>query len=141
LNSFLKLKVVWKDDDMFELEVAASNGKFSGTTKVYDVSNLLYDFANSLAGFPKTHDSTLVYEAGEKDGYAYFAMKFYTIDNIGHLGVQITLESDVSTNRIEAKNKLTLEILTEPGLVDSFVKSLSTMAKREEGQAILEGLR
>jgi hypothetical protein len=141
LKSFLKLKVIWKDDDMFELQVTASNGRFIGTTEVYDQSRPLYDFANSLIGFPRTSDSVFLHEAGEKDSYAYFAMKFYTIDNVGHLGVQVTLESNVSTKRrTEEKDKLSLEILTEPSLLDNFVKSLLILAKDEEGEAILEGV-
>jgi hypothetical protein len=48
---------------MFELEVTVSNGHFSGTTKVYDGNDLLYKFASSLVGFPKTTDSDLFYEA------------------------------------------------------------------------------
>lgn len=141
LKSFIKLKIIWKDDDMFELQVTASNGRFIGTTEVYDQSRPLYDFANSLIGFPRTSDSVFLHEAGEKDGYAYFAMKFYTIDSVGHLGVQVTLESNVSTKyRAEEKDKLSLEILTEPSLLDNFVKSLVTLAKDEEGEAILEGV-
>ena len=141
LKSFLKLKIIWKDDDMFEMQVTASNGRFIGTTEVYDQSKPLYDFANSLIGFPRTSDSVFLHEAGEKDSYAYFAMKFYTIDNVGHLGVQVTLESNVSTKyRTEEKDKLTLEILTEPSLLDNFVKSLMTLASDEKGEAILEGV-
>jgi hypothetical protein len=68
-------------------------------------------------------------------------MRFYPIDNIGHSGVQVTLESNVATKyRQEEKDKLTLEILTEPSLLDNFVKSLLTLAKNEEGQAILQGV-
>ena len=33
---FLKLKVIWKDDDMFELQVTANNGRYSGKTEVYE---------------------------------------------------------------------------------------------------------
>lgn len=126
---------------MFELEITASNGQFFGTTKVYDGNDFLYKFADSLVGFPKTTDSTLFYEAGEKDSYSYFSMRFYSIDNNGHLGVQVKLESNVSTKyRKEEKDKLTLEILTEPCLLDNFVKSLLTLAKEEEGDATLQGL-
>ena len=140
-KSFLKLKIIWKDDEMFELQVTASNGRFLGTTEVYDQSEPLYDFANSLLGFPRTSGSVLLHETGEKDSYAYFAMKFYAIDSVGHLGVQVTLESNVPTKyRTEEKDKLTLEILTEPSLLDNFVKSLLTLAKDEEGEAILEGV-
>src|SRR6187431_399338 len=132
LKSFLKLKIIWKDDDMFELEVTASNGRFLGTTEVNDQSKPLYDFANSLLGFPRTSDSVLLHETGEKDSYAYFAMRFYTIDNVGHLGVQVTLESNVPTKyRTEEKDKMTLEIQTEPSLLDNFIKSLLTLARDE----------
>ena len=141
LKSFLKLRIIWKDDDMFELEVTASNGRFLGTTEVYDQSKPLYDFANSLLGFPRTSDSVLLHETGEKDSYAYFAMRFYTIDNVGHLGVQVTLESNVPTKyRTEEKDKMTLEIQTEPSLLDNFIKSLLTLARDEKGEAILEGV-
>jgi hypothetical protein len=142
MKSFLKLEVVWKDDEMFQLEITASNGHFSGTTKVYEQRHPLYEFAHSLVGYPKTkHDSILCYEAGQKDCYAYFSMRFYMIDDAGHLGVQVTLESNVPTAyRIEEKDKLTLEILTEPGLLDRFVKSLLTLVENEDGQAILEGI-
>ena len=126
---------------MFELQVTASNGRFLGTTEVYDQSKPLYDFANLLLDFPRTSDSVFVHETGEKDSYAYFAMKFYAIDNVGHIGVQVTLESNVPTEyRTEEKDKLTLEILTEPSLLDNFVKSLLTLAKDEKGEAILEGV-
>lgn len=142
MKSFLKLEVVWKDDDMFELEITASDGQFSGTTEVYDGNGHLRKFADSLVGFPTTSDSILFYEAGEKDSYSYFSMKFYTIDNVGHCGVQVTLESNVATEyRTEEKAKLTLEILTDPGLLHSFIKSLLTLATKEEGQATLEGLK
>jgi hypothetical protein len=142
MKSFLKLEVVWKDNEMFQLGITASNGQFSGTTKVYEQRHPLYKFAYSLVGFPKTkNDSILFYEAGQKDGCEYFSMRFYTIDDMGHLGVQVTLERDVPTMyRIEEKDKLTLEILTEPGLLDRFVRSLLTLAANEKGQAILEGI-
>ncbi|MES1181469.1 MAG: hypothetical protein ABUL44_01610, partial [Flavobacterium sp.] len=92
-------------------------------------------------GFPKTNDSVFLHEAGEKDSYAYFAMKFYTINTVGHLGVLVMLEiNNASNSRSEEKDKLTLEIRTEPGLLDNFVKSLTALAINEEGEAILEGI-
>ena len=33
----LSLEVIWKDDDMIEIQVQVSNGRFSGTTEVYEV--------------------------------------------------------------------------------------------------------
>lgn len=142
MQSFLTLEVVWKGDDMFELEIAASNGRFSGTTKVYEQREPLHAFAASLVGFPKTvNESIHFYEVGQKNLDTYFSMRFYMIDTIGHIGVHMTFEDDVpSQYRLKEKHKLTMEIVTEPGLLDKFVHSLLTLAQREEGVAVLEGV-
>ncbi len=138
-KSFLQLKVIWKDDDMFELKVIASNTDFYGKTEVYDQSESLSDFALSLIDFPKS-DEVLFYEAGKKDSYAYFSIKLYQINSNGHIGVEINIESNVSTIfRPEEKNKMKLEIIVEPSAIDSFQRELLTLAKNEEGIAILYG--
>jgi hypothetical protein len=140
-KEFLKLKVIWTDDDMLELQVTAFNGHFLGTTEVYDTDERLSQFADSLIGFPKTTDSTLTHEAGERDSYSFFSMKFYTIDSAGHLGVQVSIESNVPTKfRPEEKDKLTMELKTEPSCVDTFIKSLVTLVKNRDGEAILNGV-
>lgn len=79
LNSFLELQIIWKDDDMFELKVTASNGRYFGTTEVYDTTESLFSFAQTLIDFPKDNKK-LFHDAGIKDGYAYFSMNFYCID-------------------------------------------------------------
>lgn len=138
-KSFLELKVIWKDDDMFELKVTTSNGRYFGTTEVYDTSDTLTKFATSLFRYP-TDNSILLHEAGEKDSYAYFSMKFYCIDNAGHIGVQVSLEDNVATEyRQEEKNKVTLEILIEPNAIDDFQKELLSLALNQDGAAVLYG--
>ena len=139
LKSFLELQIVWKDDNMFELKVTASNGRYFGTTEVYDTTESLFRFAQTLIGFP--NDNTkLFHEAGFKDGYAYFSMSFYSIDNAGHIGVEINLEDNVATEfRHEEKDKLKLEIIVEPNAIDTFQKELSQLAKNQTGTAILYG--
>jgi len=138
-KSFLELKVIWKDDDMFELKVTASNGSYFGTTQVYDTSDSLTSFAKSLIDYP-TDNKVLFHEAGQTNSYAYFAMKFYCLDNAGHIGVQVNLEDNVGSQyRPEEKNKLTLEILVEPNAIDNFQKQLIQLAVKQTGIAILHG--
>jgi hypothetical protein len=109
------------------------------TTQVYDQSESLSNFASTLKGFPKNNDK-LFYEAGEKDSYAYFSMKYYCLDKAGHIGVEIHLESNVSTEyRQEEKNKLKLEIFVEPSAIDNFQRDLYHLAMKEEGLAVLYG--
>src|SRR5687767_3232249 len=95
-NKYLRLEVIWKDEDMLELKVSVNNGRYSGITEVYDQKELLVDFANRLIDFPKG-DEILLHAAGEKNSYAYFEMRFYQLDLTGKIGVQITLEENVAT--------------------------------------------
>src|SRR5436190_14784495 len=139
LKSFLELQIIWKDDDMFELKVTASNERYFGTTEVYDTKGTLSKFAQALIGFPN-NNKNLLHEAGFKDGYAFFSMNFYCIDNAGHIGVEINLEDNVATEfRQEEKDKIKLEIIVEPNAIDNFQKELSQLAIKQEGIAILYG--
>ena len=138
-KSFLELKVIWKDDDMIELKITASNLDFRGITEVYDQSECLSEFANLLTHFPN-ENNTLFYEMGEKDSYAYFSMKFYSIDSDSHKGVEINIESNVPTEyRKEEKNKMKIEIIVEPSAIDNFQRELQYLVKNEEGTALLFG--
>jgi hypothetical protein len=138
-KSFLKLNVIWKDDDMFELRIIASNGNFCGTTEVYDTSDSLSGFAKILEGFPKD-ENPITHEAGKKDSYAFFSMKFYCLDTASHVAVQITLEKNgVPQYRPEEKDKVSLQVLVEPNAIDEFQKQLLTLAIKQYGEAVLTG--
>ncbi|HWY98963.1 MAG TPA: hypothetical protein VNY36_07760 [Bacteroidia bacterium] len=140
-KSFIELKAVWKDDHMFELSITATNGYFLGTTQVYNTTEALSRFAESLFRFPKDKDEhPIVYEAGIKNGYAYFSMKFYCIDPAGHIGVQLNMESNDLKQISKAKDTVTLEILVEPNAIDNFQRELMHLAKNQEGAAILIGV-
>lgn len=138
-KSFLELKSIWNDEHMFELKVIVSNNIFSGETEVYDQYERISEFAEKLVDYPKGN-KILFYEAGKKDSYSYFSMKYYPIDKSGHIGVEINIESNVPTfYRPEEKYKLKLEIVVEPSAIDTFQKELLHLAKNEDGTAILFG--
>lgn len=138
-QSFLKLKVIWKDSDMFQLSVRATNGRYGGTTEVYDTPVSLANFARSLVHYPNGQ-KTLFHKVGEKDSYAYFAMKFYPIGRSGRDGVELHLEECVATEyRPEEKAKVKLELIVEPAAIDNFQKELIQLAINEKGMATLYG--
>ena len=67
-------------------------------------------------------------------------MKYYCIDKVGHLGVEVNLEENVSTEyRNEEKDKLKLEIIIEPSAIDNFQRELIQLAQKQEGKATLFG--
>ena len=136
--SYLAIKVIWKDDHMFEINVQATNGRYLGTTDVYETSDNLANFARLLLNYKAEKD--LVYEAGKKDGYAYFGMKLSPINHSGHISLLINLEENVATEyRDDEKDKLKLEIIVEPHAIDVFQKELLKLAIKEEGIATLYG--
>ncbi|GAB5409350.1 MAG: hypothetical protein BalsKO_17150 [Balneolaceae bacterium] len=141
IKQFLNIEVIWKDEHMFELKINCSNGRYSGTTEVYDTKESLLPFANSLKGYP-FQGGELQYECGKEDNYAYFKMKFYQIKTTGIVGVQINVEENVPTEyRKEEKDKLKMELIVEPNAIDSFQKELLNLAMKESGSANLIGIK
>ena len=140
LEPQLSIEAVWKDEDMFETRVTACNERYFGITEVYNDFEDLLNFAKSLKKFPKSVDSELEYKAGDKMSYAFFSMRFYCVDSVGHTAVQVEIEENVGTEyRPEEKCKLSLEIRFEPSAIDSFQSELVALAKKGEGKAILKG--
>jgi len=140
-NQFLILEVIWKDEHMFELKVNCSNGRYSGTTEVYETKESLLPFVNLLDGYP-FQGGELIHECGKQDSYAFFKMRLYKIGVTGIVGVQINLEENVATEyRKEEKHKLEMELIVEPNAIDSFQKELKTLAMTESGTAILKGIK
>lgn len=139
-NRYLKLEVIWKDESMIELQVSANNGRYSGTTEVYESSESLLSFANELYGFPFGKDK-VTHFCGEKDSYAYFGMEFYKIGMTGKCGLLITLEENVATEyRKNEKDKLSMELIVEPNSIDIFYQELKSLALKEDGIAVLKGI-
>ena len=125
---------------MFELKVSCNNGRYSGTTEVYETQNSLLPFAKSLKGYP-IGGGQLSHFCGEKESYAFFQMNFYQIGLTGIVGVEILIEENVSTEyRLEEKDKLKMELIVEPNSIDKFQQELESLALMEEGVAELVGI-
>lgn len=137
---YLRLEVIWKDEHMFELKVSANNGRYSGITEVYEVSDSLLEFVHKLNGFPFEIDKVSHF-CGEKDSYAYFEMEFYKIGLTGKCGLLITMEENVATEfRKEEKDKLKMELIVEPNAIDIFCRELKVLAEKESGKAELKAV-
>ena len=136
----LKFEVIWKDDDMFEMRISANNGRYSGTTEVYEVTEQLLGFVDKLNGFHNGKDK-ISHSCGKKDSYAYFEMEFYKLGGAGKCGVLITMEENVETSyREEEKDKLSMELIVEPHAIDVFCRELKLLAEKEEGIAELKAV-
>ncbi|WP_031529525.1 hypothetical protein [Dyadobacter crusticola] len=139
-KSQLELKVIWKDDDMIELSVKASNGRYFGTTQLYVTAESLMELATSLDNFSAGYQP-LLYEAGTNGGCAFWGMYLYLLKPSGLIGVEVNLEensNDRDSNQ-EKKNKVKLEIQVYTAAIDRFRDELIELARNEEGVASLYG--
>jgi len=133
----LKLEVIWKDDEMFEIQVKVSNGRYAGTTEVYEQYEALLNFSYQLRSYPLKE--TLSHSCGERGNYVFFEMKFYPI-GISKIGVLISIEENTPTeSRVEEKDKLSIELLIEQNSLDNFQKELFDLAYYQKGSATLIG--
>jgi hypothetical protein len=139
VKSFLELKVIHKNEHLFEFAVAASNPYFSGATEVYGDSSSLLDFANSLAGFPASINANPIEHKTAPTEATYFSMKFYCVDKMGHIAVRVIMGRGISDFDSKESDKMEIEILVDPASIDSFRKELEDMARHQEGSAILNG--
>jgi hypothetical protein len=124
---------------MIQLGITASNGYYRGSTKIYANGEELVDFANSLLDFPRAREQVLVFEIGKPNSYAHFSMRLYRIDALGHTAMQIKLENEIANERSEARDKVQLELMFEPAMLDEFREQLGEMGRAKAGKAVLVG--
>ena len=137
LQSYLEFKVD-DQDDFSAFTITGSNTQFSGTIDIYEDSQLLADFANSLTDFPK-YEKKLFFEMGHQDStLSYFSISLYPAQSLSHIGVQITMVTDV-TFRAEDQCKIQFEIIVEPHAIDEFRKALYQISRKGSGNAVLYG--
>src|SRR5688572_12336703 len=71
IKSYLHFKIIYKDSDMLEIEVSASNGKYCGVTKTYIEADgkRLIQLGQMLLNFPEDVEHKVRDEFGADDKY------------------------------------------------------------------------
>lgn len=156
-NPELSFEVIYRDDDLIQVEVKASNGRYAGVTVFYTGALEFIEIGEELQGFPKGIGQVIekafgytrqeLIEFQEKNhieniGFyipPYVNLKFKCIDKSGHTAVDIILVEENWTEREEAKGKVSFEMLFEPASLDIFSVELSTLGKNKKGKATLIG--
>ncbi|MBA4384367.1 MAG: hypothetical protein C0410_06500 [Anaerolinea sp.] len=153
MKSYLSFQRIYKDEDLLELFIEASNGKYSGATKIYIESDgeKLITLGENLKGFPKDIRSQFIIELGvtEKDkqlqrhikfNHAYLRIIFGCIDKAGHTTAQIKIREDSWIQRESALGEAYFELLFEPSQVDFFADELVNLGLGKIDTAVLNCL-
>ena len=135
LEGGIEFEVVWSDQDVSQLEVRCSNGRFSGSASIYINHDDMSKMAEVLNGFPSRAADTRNFELGtfnpnHADGG--IRMHFYCRDSVGHAAVDIQLRGDACIALGEPES-VALRIPVEAAAIDSFLAQVAAMDTNEIG--------
>jgi hypothetical protein len=127
---------------MVQIGIAASNGAFSGATKLYLAlhSPELKVLAARLSGFPTSIDQVINFDLGITDQeQPAVRLKFYCRDRAGHTAVDIAIRRSVFDDpkpKYPPENA-SFTLYFVPAGLDRFVDELIALIQEDDGAAIL----
>lgn len=140
----LQLKYLWHDADVFEIEVSASNGDFSGAVRTYVGIDKLAEAAETLGGFPQDISDVRELKFGEfgresAGGCAH--IRFFCKNSAGHAVAELQIETEDESNTGSRWN-LPEQIAhffggVEASAIDDFVAELRLLEENKSGVASL----
>ena len=136
MNHSIDICSVWEDIDLFEINIKANGGSFSGSTNCYSTRENLSKLSEDLEGFPKSLNDEYVFSTGPHDS-SYFTLKFECINSVGHIAIKIKIhEKQYHLNTRYIYNEVSFESEVEPSSIDNFLKELKHLCKSEIGSMI-----
>lgn len=140
MESQLTIQPLYEDDGLLTIDSRAASWGFVGKTQVYTTYEALEKWAKELAVLPLVAGQSVSFQAGERNSYAYLGVTISVLDSVGHCQCRVAFESS-SVHTWESKNKLEVEILTEPNAIDRFVTGLVAIVQtKNQGEACLLGV-
>ena len=139
MENGIHLEVIWFDQDMIEIVLSCSNGRFSGQAEIYLSHDDLLEVASGLRGFPQRVSDSRDFELGtfnpsHADGGIW--MKFTCPNSTGRAVVEIKLRGNACQGLGEPES-VALRIPIEPAGIDSFVQQLVAVDSTVGAGAIL----
>jgi len=129
MNEGIHFKVIWLDENVIELSVTCSNGRFSGSVDLYTDHFWSSQFAEAIGDFPTSLSDEREVELGawnEKLAGGRIRLKFFCADNLGHLMITVNMCSDSSRGNGQTETAF-FQIPAEVAEVDEFVKQLENL--------------
>src|SRR5262245_11821636 len=134
----LTVDVCYRDEHLLELRTRFATAEWCGSATAYTDKQSLFEFSSALVEFSRKPDRSVELEAGNDDGVGYLSLRFYAIDALAHIGCHLRLATTAETrHRPEEIWKLSIELRTELGSVESFARALALMAESGSGAARL----
>lgn len=140
----IRFTKIWADEDMLELRVEICDGRSLFVNQIYVGHQLLVDTVSGLHRFKDQIYGGLFnlrfgefgpeYASGALDVRMHFRKH-------GKLLLRVSAQSEFSRfEDRELSSDATLHLVSEPALLDNFIRGLSTLSKGDIEQAELEAI-
>lgn len=139
LTHEVSVEVVYKDEDLIELETVASAGHWRGRARAYTVPQDIAAFASALDRFVEGALGSADFTAGDDKGMGLLALRIYRVDRAGHIACHIRLASGglPTDHRPEQVSQFAVEVSVEAWAVSQFSRHLAELARSQSGRASL----
>ena len=129
------LSSVWEDDDLFQVEIRASNGRFAGKARCYTTREQITELARCVDGFPKSTSDAFDFSTHSGDNFSYFGFNFRCVDGRGGVVVRVKVADIVRfTNSPGIDDIVEFDLGVEPASIDNFANELVALAKATIGE-------
>ncbi|MDP3794782.1 MAG: hypothetical protein Q8R13_02525 [bacterium] len=136
------LTPVWEDEDLFEVEVCATDGRFAGIARCYTTREQIAELARTVDRFPKSTSDLLRFSTDTGGKFSSFDLHFRCIDGRGGVVVRVKVAERVHySNAPGIDNVVEFDLGVEPASIDNFSSQLAAMAQAKIGEkrAVLHG--
>lgn len=134
MQPIFSIGIIYTDAHLVEIAVLVSNGRYSGGTAIYVSSEELVELGRKLLNFPKNLSDVVEEHFGEPESYSYLNFRFRCTDNLGHVGVEVTMyENWDNAISKETRSRLYVLLPVEPAGLDEFAKGLILMGETKQG--------
>ena len=138
----LDVRIVYQDNDVIELRVYGSNGKYCGTTEAYVGIGELEEAALKIKGFPTGPADTreIVFGSfGSSSAGGGVRLRFYCIDASVHARARVEIE--VHSDQTGDVETVSFLLPIEAAGVDSFVAELGRINIGQQAAYLKGSLR
>jgi hypothetical protein len=128
LDLGIRIQVIWFDEDLLELRIQASNGRFEAVADLYAGPSAPSELAASIDGFPRSSDDTREVLLGTLDSKVAgggVRMRFRCVDLVGHAEVHVEAQQPIGNG--PQREVAAFSVPIEPAAVDEFVRQLRHM--------------
>lgn len=144
MKALIRLVSIWEDDDLFEVCINATNGKFSGESNCYSTREEIQHFAKILTGFPKQVPDTIEFSTGPQENNSYFTIELRTIGGLGQVSARVKINETVIYSNAPAKYSIAEFDISpiEASSIIEFSNQLSRLLDSEIGncEAVLKSV-